>query len=56
MKKRSIQYDDNDSNEDEQTENTPLAKRQCPVNNVENDDQSEIRRPSVIDDEELEFL
>jgi hypothetical protein len=45
-KKRTLQYDDDESNE-EQIENTPLAKRQSP--SIDN-------QPSVIDDEELDFL
>ena len=52
--KRSLQYDDDNDNL-EQIENTPLSKRQSTLM----DDDNEIIKPkqqSVIDDDELDFL
>jgi hypothetical protein len=51
-KKRSLEYDDDDEDE---IENTPILKRQStlPKNNHET---IKSNRPSVIDNEELDFL
>jgi hypothetical protein len=52
-KKRTIDYDDNE----EQIENTPLSKRRSSLTNNNNNDEPIIpHQPSVIDDEELDFL
>ncbi|CAF4953876.1 unnamed protein product, partial [Rotaria sp. Silwood1] len=55
-KKRTLQYDDHDDKDNmEQTENTPLSKRQSPL--INNDNEPIIsNQQSVIDDEELDFL
>ncbi|CAF0934443.1 unnamed protein product [Rotaria sp. Silwood1] len=55
-KKRTLQYDDDDDKDNmEQTENTPLSKRQSPL--INNDNEPIIsNQQSVIDDEELDFL
>ncbi len=51
-KKRSLEYDDNE----EQIENTPLSKRQSPLINNHNHERILPNQPSVVDDEELDFL
>jgi hypothetical protein len=53
-KKRALEYDDDDD-DDEEIENTPVLKKQM---TILKDDYEPIKsnRPSVIDNEELDFL
>ncbi|CAF0835104.1 unnamed protein product [Rotaria sordida] len=55
-KKRTLQYDNDDDNDSmEQIENTPLCKRKSSL--IDNDNETIIStQPSVVDDEELDFL
>ncbi len=51
-KKRTLEYE----NSEEQIENTPLSKRQSPLINPHHHETRILNPPSVIDDEELDFL
>jgi len=50
-KKRTLQYDDHE----EQIENTPLSKRQSPLIGHRHEPIIS-SQPSVVDDEELDFM
>lgn len=47
---------DDDENNEEQIENTPLLKRKSPLINENNFQPIISQQPSVIDDDELDFL